>query len=392
MNVEKCLKQTIFLLNCLIKNTTAEISREEIDLKELFSFAEMHKVANMLYPVLKRAGIAEDEDSMRSFKERYYSAIIMETQQNNYLEIVEKAFEEAGIIHMPMKGSVIKYLYPERSLRTATDVDLYIGKKEIKRTQGIMQELGFVIEVCDSEVSNHDTYIINNRHCFELHYELMPRTPYFKGCEVCDELEKNIQKDENSQFGRHMSVEDFYVYMIIHIAKHIKHNGMGIRGFLDVAIYLNKYKESMEFDRVEDLLERSSLTQFHDSVVQLVELWFCDKTDVEEHIKELALHIAKSGVMGTEQQVVSEELYKDTATGKKKRYYIQTVFLPIAYMKDKYKILRKFPVLLPVCWVHRVIYVCLFKRKNIRKMMNHFVHADIDMGKKSFELKERIGL
>lgn len=391
--MQSCLLQyTLSAIKATITGEVSDISYEGIDMMELFRFAEMHKVANIIYPFLKKLSIGGNEAAMSAFEESYYKSVVFETQQQYYLELVEKALDEAGVMHMPMKGSVIKLLYPDPSFRTSCDVDLYVGKGGTERARQVMESLGFVVDSYDEEALNHDSYFIDNKFNFELHRELMPQTPYFKGVEVCPIIESELVKNNEETLGYHMTDEDFYVFMIIHIAKHIKHNGMGIRGFLDVWLYLRKYKETLDWQRVNKLFKKCGLCEFYENVVSLVEMWFENRDSVPQHIKEFAEHVAMSGVMGTREQVVSEELYENRASGNRFKYYIETIFLPLVFMRDKYKVLRRFPALLPFCWIHRVFNVVLCKRANISKMMNHFDGADEVVGEKSARLKKKLGL
>ena len=77
--------------------------------------------------------------------------------------------------------------------------------------------------------------------------------------------------------------------------------------------------------------------------------------------------IIKSGVYGTTEnisirQVVSKNKNSKTLTRGKFLARMKLIFLPYEYMHLSYKYLDKFPWLLPVAWVQRILRT-LFKKR-----------------------------
>ena len=341
----ECIEYTIKLIRNVIADEPLCEIPQSVSLTELYQYAKFHKVEAIVSTALDKLDIQNSEEKLQSFKNIFYQNAVISIRQNYYYDMVEKAFAEKGVLFAPMKGSVIKHLYPQSNMRALSDIDIFIGKNNSEAAHGIMEELGFKTLEYDSEVLIHDTYCAGGVH-FELHKELMPHIPYFKGVEVCDELEKDII-EENGKYL--FSNEAFYTFMIIHIAKHVKHNGIGLRGFID-------------------------------------------KTVVPEHIRQFAYLIAENGAVGDAKAMISEEKYTDFKNNNKFRYYINTVFLPLPYMIDKYKILKRYPVLLPFCWIHRIFSVLLFKTSRIKLLKTHFDDGDMELGKNVVDLKQKIGL
>ena len=82
--------------------------------------------------------------------------------------------------------------------------------------------------------------------------------------------------------------------------------------------------------------------------------------------------ILNSGVYGTNEVQILSAALKDakktgSAKGVRTRKFLRTVFLPYRNMREKYRVLEKVPVLLPVFWVVRIVTVLLFKRKKLAK-------------------------
>ena len=390
--MDKHSKYIIYLLKCVIKNELPETVPDDINWELLFNLAQYHNVSNLVYYALQNCLGMIDPQTVEKLTMMYDQYIVVEVQQQYYLDLICDSFEDAGILYVPMKGSVIKHLYPEPNLRSSTDIDVYIGKGNAAKAKAVMDKLDFETIEYDAEVLIHDTYRIGDFVMVELHHELLPKVPYFKGIEICPELQSSIIPMEGKKYGYEFTKESFYIFMILHIAKHVKHNGMGIRGYLDVWIYLREYKDILDWDLINELFEKADLTTFHNKVLGLVDYWFNEKKTDDADVLAFSAHTIGSGLMGTQQMVVSEEPYKNKEEKKKHKYYIDTIFLPMEFMRDKYKILRKAPALLPLCWIHRILNVVLFKRSRLTTMKEHFNDADMARGERIVKLKERLGL
>lgn len=378
---------TIKLIKEFLDGTHLSDIPEELDFDELYQFARFHKVEVMVYAALKKIDIEEKEEKLRKFENLFYQNLLISEKQNYYYDLVEAAFSEAGIMLVPLKGSVIKALYPNSLFRSLSDIDVYIGPQNADKAREIMENLGFKTLEYGSKVLIHDTYEIDGVD-FELHKELMPHIPYFKGVEVCPDIEADIIK-ENGKYR--FSNESFYVFMIIHIAKHIKHNGIGLRGFIDVRLFIKKHKEHLDWEKINAYLERSNLCWFHNCLLQLIDFWFEGKENVSEEIVEFGKHIAENGAIGDAETIESSEKYKKTGFWNKIKYFKNLIFLPYEYMADKYCILKKVPFLLPFCWCYRGM-VALVKNKNFFAIIQKFDDVDSIKGERSEKLKKNIGL
>lgn len=387
MYSDECIGYTIKLIRNVIADEPLCEIPQSLSLSELIKYAKHHKVETIVYNALEKLDLKNSEE-FQSIKNSFYQNAVIAIRQNYYYDIVEKAFSEKDVLFAPMKGSVIKHLYPQSNMRALSDIDIFIGKNNSETAHEIMEELGFKTIEYDSEVLIHDTYSAGEVH-FELHKELMPHIPYFKGVEVSAELEKDII-EENGKYR--FTNEAFYTFMIIHIAKHVKHNGIGLRGFIDVWIYLNKYNDKLNWEKINCYMKKSHLEEFNRCVLTLVDYWFKDKTDVPEHIKQFAYFVAENGAVGDAKSMTSEEKYNDCKNNNKFRYYINTIFLPRPYMVDKYKILKSYPALLPFCWIHRIFNILIFKPSRIKLLQTHFDEGDMELGKNVVDLKQKIGL
>ena len=380
-------------LNDLISLLRSSILEKKIivnipDLTYLTEVASYNKIANILYFALHKAGC--NDPLMVQLSNIYNQAVAADAAQGYYLEMVKELLEENGIDYCVLKGWVMKELYPSSDLRTTADMDIYIGNENAQRVHDIMLENGFKCTAFGENGSSDDYHIDMYSH-IEFHRQLIKNDyPWTYECNcITDRL---IHKEGHEYV---MSDEDFYIFMICHIAKHMKFGGIGIRAILDVWVYLEHYKE-LDFNYINDIMKKCSLSEFHKNVLDLCDYWFNDK-EGSEKIKALSDYVAMSGWNGTFEQHVSGDMAEMAGNTNSKaiaklRMYFSAIFWNCERMSVKYPVLKKIPVLLPFCWIHRAVNALLNKKDVVHSISTHYDNADMDAGKRINEFRRSIGL
>ena len=230
---------------------------------------------------------------------------------------------------MPLKGSVIRALYPEPWMRTSCDIDIYVQESELDAAaSAIVEKLGYR----NDGKNSHDMQMFapNGVH-LELHYDLIEDSRYPKLAKGLLKIWKNAVPVREGGYTYKMTNEDFYFYHIAHTAKHFKGGGCGIRPFIDLW-YLEK---SLPYDRekTEKLLMECELFKFAEVAKKLVGVWF----GTEEHdelSKETAAFVLTGGVYG----VLENRVAVQTSKGRFS-YFLYRVFPPYRELKNQYLIL-----------------------------------------------------
>ena len=390
--MNKYTKYIMSLLKSTILGTQPLPLPADMDLKELFKTAKRHSVANILYNALAKLDIT-DVAAFSLFEQEHARALYFEVKQQYYFEMVCAAFEKNNIRFVPMKGIVIKPLYPSPDMRLSGDLDIFVDKENCAKVKNVMTELGFETKVFNESVG-HDEYIIDNAVVVEIHRKLVSnKCPWD---EKCQEITDRICVQEPYKYRYKMSDEDYYLYMIAHMAKHMKYSGAGIKMVLDVWVFLRSYGEKLDMDVLNSRLKYCGLEKFDDSIRGLVDYWFNDK-EADELTKKLADYIVDSGSFGTHKQLIAGEMAKNASGTQSRtisvlRYYIQIFFMPYNQMKESYPVLKKAPVLLPFLWVYRASKTLFFKKEKAAKIKNRYKDADMQYGKELIEFKKQIGL
>ncbi len=385
------LDYTVHLVKCAILDTVPNPIPKEINLKDLLAFAKIHTVENIIYLPLKKLDIKDD--TMVSFEEFYNHAIINDATQQYYLEIITDAFEQNKIRHCVMKGPVIKKLYPSTDMRQSGDLDIFVDDSNTEKCRNIMEQIGFETELFDKSAA-HDEYIADKTVVAELHRKLISnKCPWDNKCQ---EIADRLIKSDGYEYRYEMSKEDYYLYMIGHMAKHMKYSGIGIKMFLDVWIYLNAYENILDKELLERRLKECGLYEFERNCVKMCDYWF-NGAETDGIIKKMAIYVGMSGNFGTDEQLIAGEMANNAgASGNVKvgklKYYIKMFFQPYKYMANRYKILNKIPILLPFFWVHRALKTLLFDKEKAETIRSRYDDTDISYGQKLVEFKKNIGL
>lgn len=291
--------------------------------------------------------ITEDEDKRKLMSQALtYSTIKTFTQMMAARNITE-TLEKEGVRHQLLKGSVTKLLYPSPEMREMSDVDLVIYDESLDKTAKVLESMGFKNH---GLIKHHMIFSKNPGLVVEAHWCLFDANAghqqhvYFE-----DEIRAKLAEGKNYtyEFGH----EDFYVYMVAHMAKHFFETGCGIRNLLDIYVYLNKYDETMDKAYLEGELKKCGIYDFEKSMRELAYIWM-DGKECSEYFENLFAYMVDSGIYGKNENGVWSQLAKETAGGSK-NLKIHYYFPSYSFMKEKYPWLSKVPFLLPVAWVMR---------------------------------------
>lgn len=336
----------IRLINGAIKNQKVEYSSDSVDVKKLLTMAKRHSVLNTIYPVLN--------ESEKQLASRVYAAYVNQHALLDYYGgLIYQKFEENGICYMPLKGAILKQLYPDPLLRSSCDLDIFYKQEDTEKVNKALADLGFDF-ISDSH--NHMVHQINGMVTIEMHHHLFSHNK-----DMVDYYADNIWKRliKVSDYRYDFTDEDFYLFLLLHMHKHFTSSGFGVRSLLDVYIY-NQHK-SLDKIHLDKIYNKLGVTKFVHAIEKLADFWFNDGGSDELTLK-LQSHIFDSGVYGT---VKNSTLIQINKTNKFK-YFFSRAFPPFSDMKKLYPSLQKCVLHLPFTYIHRLI-TALFSKKHKEK-------------------------
>ena len=353
----------------------------------LYTLAKKHSLAGLVGQALEAQGLLKDSTASALFQNAMFNEIYHYEKMNFVYHMICDALEEAQIPYLPLKGAILRQYYPQPWMRTSGDIDILVPKNWIRQAEKILADK-FDVDIYKIYGSGHDIsfYSKDGIHV-ELHYDLMEDDRAGKSPRV---LKKTWEHARSVSPGTYRYVMDdamFYFYHIAHLSKHFEAGGCGIRFFLDTQLLL----ERIQSDRfqVDCLLKEGSLLTFEEAVRQLCQVWFSGK-EHDTRSRQVESFVLDSGIFGTLENVY---INRRRRYGGTVRYFLSRVFIPYQSLKDKYPIVKRWPILTPVYEVYR-LFQLLFGRKRFY-LETYFKATKTDGAAKAkaiTELMDMVGL
>lgn len=386
MDRQTVLKMGTFLVGWLrsaLSDGIPEEKNEDFDFDTLYRFSKFHGVANLtFYSVAKLSVKPESSLYTKWQKQCLINAAKVENQLAERDRIIE-AITSAGIDLLPMKGCRLIEMYPRPDYRMMADLDLLIDETKADRVREIMVGLGYTVRrfgtyhddaytkppYMEVEIHRHIASFDVGRCASELEQKMFAYT---------EGIWDRVRKVPHRPHLYELSITEYFIEMVLHFAKHaLISGGSGIRSIMDFAVFLSKYRDQVDFTECSRVMESVGLTDFLNLTLRLVDVWFGDGSDadMDEKLSEFAYTVCISGIFGTNdlkyENTIRANMEKSGDRKSAKRSYLRTrLFPPLHLMLYSFPILGKLPILLPFCWVVRLVRAAICKRDKV----GHEIH------------------
>lgn len=372
--------------------------------ERIYEYASIHHVEAMVKNALEFLPDDQkpDEKIKAKFDRKFAQTIMLRVSQDEAMEEVIQKLNEKRILHILMKGYILKSIYPVPELRTMGDIDLLIQEEQRLECHEAMLELGFT---CTLEKGFVWCYVRDNV-LLEIHTNLVSGEKW-KSVDLeryYSQIFKQIELVKNSTYC--LKKEYHLIYLITHAAKHFRGAGYGIRGIMDFVVFLRAYGRELDWDEIWTELELLHLKRYAYAVFLLCERWFgmTEISKLEKSLDEAEYElfteiIFEGGIYGycnsSMERVQVRNQMNEKVKGKigmvKLRSGFKAVFPGYRYMRIYFKPLEKHPVLLPVAWGVRW-YEAIFKRgKRNAKRIQDFLSVG-DGITREYELLRKLDL
>lgn len=366
-------KDIINIVYAALTNTKRKLS-EDFDFEEAAKLAKKHSINALFYYGCVNCGISPDMTIMQEMFMNTCNHIMVSTNQMHSLEKLFSEFDAAEIEYMPLKGTLLKPLYPKPEMRAMGDADILIKVAQYSQIKPIMVRLGFE----EAIENDHELGWIKSPVHIELHKRLI--ASYNKDYFAYFGDGWQLAKIKNgTRFS--MTDEDQMIYLFTHFAKHYREAGIGIKHIVDLWVYRNA-KPNLDEEYIKTELKKLQIVEFYNNIINTLDVWFenAPSTEITDFITNV---IFNSGVYGTEQtHKVSTALMladgKENTKGVKVKKAFLTLFLPYQYMCIVYPFLKKHAYLLPIMWLIRAVNALIFKRNSIKNNIQKIEKIDTD--------------
>lgn len=375
--MEKIYDYTIKLLRYVLKGDVPDLPND-IDFEKLYEFGRSHGVENMLYVGLKDLKIDVPREVFQKFYYSYLMSIKIDTLQTMELEKIGKAFEEAGIDYIPLKGSVVKYFYPMTNYRKSGDIDVLVRGNKLESARAVVENDGYKFNYIYEQNNVHFRFA-KKTFCLELHRKLV--ADYNRSYDFLSRAWDYAELKDGTNHTYQFDINFLYVHLIAHIAKHLCAGGAGLRLFCD--IWIMQCKNMIDRNKVRMYLGEANLSEIEGYIIKLLDKWFLDKKVDDKILDKLELFVFRGGNFGTVSQKINMASLGQADSKQFKNKYWKKKFLsdffePLPYMKQKYPILVSHSWLLPIMWIYRLVKIPFTEMHMVSKHLKEY-----SMSKKS---------
>lgn len=347
----------------------------------LYRLAKHHDMAHLVADALSKNGILpENENLKNAFERAHMLAVYREIQMRAVMQKIREIFCREKIQFVPLKGEVIRSLYPEPWMRTSCDIDILIHEEDLKKAMQVLTAAGFIT---DGKRDYHDISFFFGGVQLELHFHIRENIAQIDG--LLSEVWENIEKKSDMEF---FETPEFYLFHhIAHMVYHFLSGGCGIKPFLD--LWLLRKSGDYSDEKIMSLIRKCDLVPFYLSVNHLTDVWLEGKAHTEL-TRQMEFYILSGGVYG-----ISENSNAVGAVRRKGKFrYLWSVAFPsLEMMRFLYPRLRKYPVLLPFYYAHRFFSKLFGKnRKRVRARWKSAMDQNLDQIQSAEALLQAVGL
>ena len=339
---------------------------KDFDFGRAYAVAERHQVLPLIYYGAVWDPSFTSHHSAETFFRRVCTYISPSAHQQETAEDLCRHFDRVGIDYMPLKGMVMKKLYPGPEMRVMGDADILIRVEDYDRVSAAMKSLGGTRLL---ESDHEYTWTLPGGMTIELHKRLIPS--YNEDYYAYDGDGWRLAKPIAAGAHRHdMTNEDQLIYLFTHFAKHYRDKGAGVKYVVDFYVFRRRYPE-LDMVYLERELKKLRLWDFFENVMRLIEVWF-EGGETDEKMDFLTNRIFDDGVFGREERsAVSSavRLSKGMRSPKAKRM-LRILFPSYAVMCTRHAVLKRWPLLLPFLWIGRPISILFSHRERIADKKN----------------------
>lgn len=311
------------------------------DWQQLIRLAQYHMITACIADVAKGFPLLQAQQEY--FKVETARILRKQILFDEEKEKLYSAFEQRHLFYLPLKGDILSSLYPLYAMREFFDCDIFMEPEAAAQVADIFRQLGYHREASGVV---HDSYQKPPVSCFEIHRRLFPKTiPHFS---YFESIRSRVTPKEDGCFWHVMTPEDEYLYIVAHLAKH-SFAGFGFRSYMDFALYYRyAQKRGLDWAFISDKLQEMELLDFERTMIQKTQQLFW--SDVMSLSDTEVAQIALCGATGSLENYIQNSIAKNGGN-----YCFRRLFPPCSELATSYPILRKLPLLYPLCAMIRLL-------------------------------------
>lgn len=333
--------------------------------KRICTLAEAHATSGIVW---KQCGQFLQEKQMEiagRIHKGFMQEILKYHCARQDLQEVSEALKEAEIPFLLMKGARVQNYYPEPALRTMADIDILIRKEDRGKSDRIMKNMGFYSYIGNQAVWVYDrdlvSYEFHDRMMYETLTSSVDYSAYF------DQVWEHLVPDPETGMQQ-IEPSYHYLYLLVHLAKHVIHAGMGFRSFMDLSFAAEQEKDRIDWDWLQQELRYLQLDHFAATCASLCKYWFGVSLPfaglplTEEFLTEATERVIEDGTFGRRGRRNTEGYAAKDIKRSRLPYWLESIRIMFKRAFPSYQDMRIIPWysfldgrpwLLPAAWIYR---------------------------------------
>ncbi|MDO4803831.1 MAG: nucleotidyltransferase family protein [Lachnospiraceae bacterium] len=350
-----------------LTDTPLYISISPSDWESIIEIAEWQGLLSVFFRAVRVSHVDDPGEYLTRLKHGFFQDVRKDRFQRSELTHLFQVFEESGIDYFPVKGAVMKPLYPDPVYRWMSDADIYVRDSQYERISEIMQREGYSF-ISEKE---HEIKWKKSGFLIELH-KSAAGSKYQEAADYFGDFFGKAVCEEGSHAYRFEETEEL-VYAVFHFAKHYLIGSARLRSLMDLYYLWQRGGEDEE--QLQSALGRLKLDSFYCILKRTVLNWF-NGVPLDE-AGELIIQNVLSETHSSERiSRMTNESAREGETDRthsrilKMKDVLRQFFAPYRLMRKRFPILQKAPFLLPAFWAWRGAETVLFHRKRLKQYMD----------------------
>lgn len=342
-----------YFIRCLDEMKICDALPDEQELMECLIWNKLIPVFNSSIIHNKLLEEYFTSDFLMELNAQYRFSILKHLQLEGVFRSVIPVFQKEGIDFVPFKGTVLsQQVYETPSLRPMLDIDILVAPKDITKAKDILINLGAssMYEIESKHTMGkwrHIPPLIYRGIPIEIHQQLFLsyEESYIRTKEITEKITRETIFDTPCQV---LSLEHHLFYLIYHLHKHVMHDYIRLIWLLDIRLFWEKYKHTLNKKEFEDILKDSG-GLYNKSLFALQDILAINiidppqDIDKKEHEQIVLQYLSKCKSPDLQQQKIrSVDVLRNISGLKHKLLFIMgRVFPNPSYVSSKYKITHK---------------------------------------------------
>lgn len=378
-------KQFLFLLKTALNDEKLP-DGYTFDVDRVFVLAQKHNLLPFVYLKAKETAV-----DVSVYKNKVMRLCGLQINKNLQFESLYNEMKCNGLEPVVVKGPICADTYKTEHLRLSSDFDIIFPQEEAEKYESFFTlngfskngnnyssaEKGLYIETSCELGEGNDSFALNADRVFDGFFD---RTVYINGYKT-------------------LSYNEHLVYLLYHAFKHFIGSGFGLKQLADIYMYIKKHKNLINIHEVLTSLHKIGLGSFSDNCFYaIMKIFDYDNPELISCVDSSYIcyddfidDLLDAGVFGksTENRLHSASIVQNTVASDGKKRIIKTLFPSFSYMKSRFLILKKIPVLLPLFWIVRIVcYLSdfVFGKKKVSPQ------ESLNIANERVELMRRMGI